>query len=306
MSNNVWKKFFRPPLFILVLLIPMAVLLLVFGLSDTFQNTALAYLSYLVSAYVLTAVVLNLPKLIRSITRGFWNLPVIQRVSRNKIGHLLLHDITFRGTASIYQGLVVNGAYAAFRGVTAYRYHSIWFASIAVYYLLLGIIRLSLVYHMRRLKRYETPAERERFEWNGYRICGYLMLLLNVGMSGMAVLMIRDNLHYEYPGYIIYWSALYTFYTAIMAAVHVFKFRKLNSPVLSASKAITFTGAMMSVMALQTAMIARFGADNALFRQAANTITGAAVCVSSVAIAVFMIVKGTRKTTKHSASAPQL
>lgn len=170
---------------------------------------------------------------------------------------------------------------------------------------MLGVVRLSLVYHIRHLKQYHHPEARELFEWKGYRICGLLMLLLNTGMSGMTVLMIRDNLHYEYPGYVIYLSAMYTFYTAITATVHVFKFRKFKSPLLSASKAIAFTGAMMSVMALQTAMIAEFGAEEAVFRRIANTITGSVVCVSSVMIAVFMVIRATQNIKKRSARQTQ-
>ena len=248
-------------------------------------------MSYLISAYTLTVSVLSFPKMIRAAKNGFWNLPIIKWMNKRIIGRLLLNDITFRGTASIYQGLAVNTAYAIFRGITAYLYRSDWFAAIAVYYFMLGVVRLSLVYYMQRLKRYENTTEKELFEWKGYRVCGYLMLLLNTGMSGMLILMVRDNLHYEYPGYVIYLSALYTFYTAITATINVFKFRKLKTPILSASKALTFMGAAMSVMALQTAMIARFGADEAAFRQIANTITGSVVCVLSVVIAVYMIVK---------------
>lgn len=299
--KSALKKVFYPPLWVTLLLIPISVLLLVFGLSDSFKATALAYISYLVSAYALTAAALCFPKLIRSVKEGFWNLPVVKHLNRNPIGHLLLNDVAFRGTASIYQGLIVNTVYAIFRGVAAVLYRSVWFAAIAAYYLMLGAVRLSLVYHIRHLKQYHRPEDRELFEWKGYRICGLLMLLLNTGMSGMTVLMIRDNLHYEYPGYVIYLSAMYTFYTAITATVHVFKFRKFKSPLLSASKAIAFTGAMMSVMALQTAMIAEFGAEEAVFRQIANTITGSVVCVSSVMIAVFMVIRATKNIKKRSA-----
>ncbi len=288
------KRIVYPPAWITLPLIPAAGLLLALGFSARFRDTALAYIAYLVSAYALAVAVLALIKWIRSVKKGFWDLPIIQTINRNTIGHRLLNDITFRGTASIYQGLAVNTIYALFRGVTACLYHSVWFGAIAVYYLSLGLVRLSLVYHVRRRKACKGPLEREIFEWKGYRVCGCLMLLLNGGMSGMAALMIRDNLYYEYPGYVIYLSAAYTFYTAITAAVDVFKFRKLKSPLLSASKALALTGAMMSVMALQTAMIARFGAEDAVFRQVANTLTGAVVCVSSVAMAVFMIVRATQ------------
>ncbi len=299
---NKWKglikTIFNPQSWIILLLIPMSTVLLILGLSDRFHGTALAYISYLVSSYTLTVSVWGFSKFIRFVKNGFWKMPFIQKINAHPLGHLLLNDISFRGTASIYQGFVINTLYAIFRGITAYLYHSVWFASIAVYYLFLSMIRLTLVCHVSRLKQYQNPGDQMIFEYKGYRRCGFLMLLLNTGMAGMIVLMVRDNLHYEYPGYIIYLSALYTFYTAIMATVNIFKFRKLKSPILSASKAIAFTGVMMSVMALQTAMIAQFGGDDSVFRQTANTITGTFVCAGSVIIAFYMIYRGTYRINK--------
>jgi len=291
--KEIIKRIFKPQTWIILLLIPISTVLLVLGLSDRFHDTALAYISYLVSSYTLIVSVWGFSKLIHFAANAFWNIRLIQKINAHPLGHLFLNDITFRGTALIYQGFVINTLYATFRGITAYLYHSVWFAAIAIYYLLLGVIRLTLILHVRQLKQYQNSDDKMIFEFKGYRICGFLMLLLNIGMAGMVILMVRDNLHYEYPDYVIYLSALYTFYTAITATINIFKFYKLNSPILSASKAITFTGAMMSIMALQTAMIAQFGEDDSAFRQTANTITGAFVCIGSVIIAFYMIYRGT-------------
>lgn len=296
--KELLKKIFNPPLWIILTLIPISTVLLIFGLSDKYQDTALAYISYLVSSYTLTIAVIGFSKQVGTIKKAFRSLPVIEKINQNKLGNLFLNDIAFRGTASIYQGLVINTLYAVFRGVTAYFFHSVWFASISAYYLFLSIIRLYLALYVRKSKRYGDLAEKTVFEFKGYRICGVLMLLLNSAMAGMTVLMIRDNLHFDYPGYVIYLSAMYTFYSAITATVNIFKYRKLKSPILSASKVISFTGAAMSVMALQTAMIARFGEDDYAFRQTANTVTGSVVCVGSVIIAFFMIFRGTYNIKK--------
>lgn len=293
------KRIFNPPIWILLPLIPISTVLLIFGLSESFKDSAVAYISYLVSSYTLAAAIIRLPKLIRLIKSKLLKLPFIEKINRYKLGHLFLNDIAFRETASIYQGLVANTLYAIFRGITAFLFHSVWFGAISAYYFFLCIIRLFLVLYVRRLKQHRTDlGEQMIFEFKGYRFCGFLMLLLNSAMAGMAVLMIRDNLHYEYPGYVIYFSALYTFYSAITATVNIFRFRKLKSPILSASKAITFTGAAMSVMALQTAMIARFGGDDPIFQRTANTITGSVVCFGSVIIAFILIIRGTYNIKK--------
>lgn len=56
--------------------------------------------------------------------------------------------------------------------------------------------------------------------------------------------------------------------------MNLVKFRKVGNPILSASKAISFAGALMSVLALQTAMISRFGEGDEYFRMKMNIITG--------------------------------
>lgn len=288
------KRIFNPPFWIILPLILISTLLLTFGFSEKYSGSAIAYVSYLVSSYTLVTVICALPKLFRSIKSRLRNSHIIEKINSHKLGYLFLNDIAFRGRASIYQGLLINSLYAVFRGITACIFQSVWFGAIAVYYLFLSIIRLFLVLYVRRSERFQGDYDgRMIFEFKGYRICGFLILLLNSAMAGMAVLMIRDNLHYEYPGYVIYLSAMYTFYSAITATVNIFKFRRLKSPILSASKAAAFTGAMMSVLALQTSMIAQFGGDDPAFRQIANTITGTVVCLGSVIIAFFMIFRGT-------------
>lgn len=64
------------------------------------------------------------------------------------------------------------------------------------------------------------------------------MILLFVG--GMIVLMVRTNSGFTYPGYIIYLSALYTFYTMITVVVNVVKFRKSGSPYFVCCQNIEF------------------------------------------------------------------
>lgn len=118
------------------------------------------------------------------------------------------------------------------------------------------------------------------------------MFLLNVAMGAMIVQMIWKNEGYEYPGYVIYLSAMYAFYSFISAIINLVKFRKIGNPILSASKVINFAGTLMSVLALQTAMISRFGEGDEYFRMKMNMITGSCVLIITVFMAVYLIVRG--------------
>ena len=89
----------------------------------------------------------------------------------------------------------------------------------------------------------------------------------------------------------IYLSALYTFYTIILAIVNLVTFRKLGSPILSAAKVLSFVAALMSLLGLQTAMISQFSTEGEAFRRRMNAITGGAVWFSVILIAVYMLLR---------------
>ena len=114
-------------------------------------------------------------------------------------------------------------------------------------------------------------------------------------MGGMIFLVIQENSAYQYPGYIIYLSAMYTFYTIVLAIINLFKYRKLGSPILSAAKILNFVSAMMSVFGLQTAMIAHFSTEGETFRKLMNTITGSFVYGIVILIALYMLFFGLKR-----------
>ena len=91
--------------------------------------------------------------------------------------------------------------------MAAIRYASVWFLSMVVYYLVLGGLRAYLIVCYRR-----RTLELER---RCYHATAWLLFLLNIPMGGMIVLMVRTDSGFSYPGYIIYLSALYTFYPII-------------------------------------------------------------------------------------------
>ncbi len=295
---TVIKRLLTPPSIVTILLIPISAVMLIIAFSEKYNHTPLAYAAYLLSAYTLTVAVIMTVKLIKSIKKeSLYNLPLI---SKSKIGQMYISDKSFRREFSIYQGLAVNALYVVFRTVTSILYDSVWFGAMAGYYFFLTMIRLSLTRSIRKSKQIPSEVEKMTFEYRAYLRCALLMLLLNIGIAGMMVLMVRDNRHYTYPGYVIYAQAAYTFYTAVTAVVNLCKYRKIGSPILSASKAVSLIGTAMSVMALQSAMLVQFGDENSTFRQTMNTATGSAVTVLAMVITVYMIIHALRQLKKSN------
>ena len=214
---------------------------------------------------------------------------IAQKAAASKIMGRYRTDLAFRGSISIYQGMAINFFYVVFRIAAGIRYASVWFISMAVYYLALGGLRCYLIVCYRR----RDPA----LEHRCYHTTAWLLFLLNIPMGGMIVLMVRTNSGFSYPGSIIYLSALYTFYAMTVSVINLVRFRKLGSPILSAAKVLNFISAMMSILGLQTAMISRFSENGESFRKMMNTITGGFVYGIDILIAVIML-RRSRKTRK--------
>lgn len=251
-----------------------------------------AYFAYLMSAYALAVDVAALPGLRTFLKKRAAHFKshgrVLAALRKTTLGRQYLDNPLFRGRVSLYQGMAVNFLYTVFRAVTGVWYGSAWFLSIAAYHFLLGMFRAYLAFRYRRVPAGEAAFP---YEVRSYKTVGELLLLLNIPMSGMVVLTVKDNSGFQYPGVVIYLSALYTLYMAVMAVINLVKIRRLKSPILLAGKILHFVSAAMSVLGLQTAMISRFGKGDGSFRQQMNTITGAVVCALAVGAGVFMIVK---------------
>lgn len=201
-------------------------------------------------------------------------------------------DVSFGMHLSLRKSLALNFCYAAMKLALGIYYQSVWFATLAVYYLLLAVVRLRLVrYSGRKEFGADLPAE-----WRQYRFCGGVLLLLNLALGGVVMLVVYRNERFHYAGYLIYVMAMYAFYCMVMAVRNVVRYRKFHSPVMSAAKALNFATALVSMLALETAMLEQFGEnDGESFRVIMTGCTGIAVCLLILGMAIYMIRSANRE-----------
>lgn len=199
-----------------------------------------------------------------------------------------LNEARSRTQASLYMGLAINVFYILLElGMGLYA-RSAWFVALAVYFSLLAGMRYLLVRRGGEKRGPETELRR-------YRACGVLLLVMNQTLMGIVFLMVRYGRGFKYPGYFNYAMAAYAFYAVISAAVRLGKARRYDSPILSAARIIRFVAALVSILALETALIDQFGEPGEeQFRSVMTAATGAGVCLTVIIIAVYMIVKSTK------------
>lgn len=271
--------------------VPLSAALIYIFANGENKSTA-AYIVYLLSAYCLVSWIVSAKNVIRQIkvikARLTYKGRISEKLRSSKLICRYLDSRHFRGEAGIYISLAADTLYTVFRAVTGMIYGSVWFLSLAAYHAVLGLIRVYLAFSYRKEERTATK-ERKISAYRCYRKTGIMLFFLNIPMGGITLLMIHTNSAFRYPGYIIYLSAMYTFYTAITAVMNIVRYRRLGDPVLSAAKAVNLVSSAMSVLGLQTAMIAVFSEQGEDFRRIMNTATGTGVFVITVSVAIYMI-----------------
>lgn len=283
------RIFFPPPIPTLLISIP-SYMLVIYALAGETVNPTLAYVSYLLSAYALVITITGITGAVRFIQKGIQQNPFARKVLEIPVVGRYLTEDTFRAQVALYQGFLINLFYAGVKLFSGIYYHSVWFGTLAVYYIMIAIMRFSLLHHVHRGRKNKVS------EWRRYRLCGIVLLFMNAALAGIVILAVHQNSVFEYPGMLIYIMALYTFYATITAVWNVIKFRRYGSPILSAAKGINLTAAMVSMLSLETAMLTQFGAaDDAGFRQMMTALTGAGVCVVVTGMAVYMIVHAAKR-----------
>lgn len=283
-----WKKMGKhiifPHIAIMLMLIPVAAALLVYSFVFIGTESIAAYISYVFAFYTLTIWCLKMPKLIRSL-KAFKD--------GNKYARLWQNDARLRVNVSLYGSLLLNTAYAAFQLGLGFCHASLWYFSMAGYYISLAIMRFFLVRHTSRHK----PGERMQQELIKYRNCGIIFFVMNLALSVMIFFMVYWNKSFRHHEITTIAMAAYTFTSFTLAIINVVKYRKYNSPVFSASKAINLAAACVSMLTLESTMLTTFddGTMGLSGRRIMLGVSGGAISLFIVAMAVWMIVQGNKK-----------
>ena len=196
----------------------------------------------------------------------------------------------------LYSGALLNAVFAVFKIVTGIMYRSSWFLAAGIYFLIFLAVRMHVInLDLKVIKGGESPDHEK--EWTFYGRIGWLMFLMDIGLSGIVVQVVKMNEANTYPGVVIYLIALYAFYRYATALIRILKGRHDERPYLSAARSIDMSFAVTEIFTLQVAMLAQFGEGRDY--RAANIVTGTVVALIVAALAIDMIVR----SRKHLRSA---
>lgn len=284
--KEAWQKFLRwriwrphPVLIVLLAAVSGGGLFWVF--TGGREESVPAYFVYAVSAYALMVLVIAAPKGIRGGKRFLHTNPLIKP---------LVEDENKRFLLELFRNQIVNLGYGGFKLVSGILCRSTWIWADGLYNLVQGIIQLLQITQHRR----HLPMEKQ---WKSYRLCGGLILVMHLTMTGVVFQMIRGQAE-EYPGYMIFATAAFAFYKLISAFIDVAKDRRHKSPVDSSVRMLNLTQALFSLFSLQVALLHAFD-DGTVDAVLMNSLTGIGVCLLVLGTGVYMIRRANRELQRR-------
>lgn len=277
-DNKFIKGLLFPHMAIMWILLVVTIIFMACSVVMLGAESPVTIVSYVLSAYTLIVWCFRIPQIIQY-------FKTVRNV--NKFVIRWLEDTQFRIKTTLYISLLLNTAYAIMQLCMGMIHRSFWFSSLAVYYSLLVVMRLSLACFTTRHK----PGEQMELEIRRYRACGIVFLVMNLALSLMVFFMVYWNRTFYHHEITTITMAAYTFTSLTLAIINVIRYRKYNSPVYSATKAISLAASCVSMLTLESTMLTVFndGTMTMTARRVMLGCTGGVICAFIIAMAVVMI-----------------
>ena len=233
---------------------------------------------YGLSAYLLLTLCVKLPTGVKNL--GCW-------LEQHPKLLVVLHNEELKFAGKLYLEQFINFAYGIFKIVSGVIIGSAWIGCDGIYNLVQALIQLFQILHRRK-----TGTLRQ--QWNAYRFCGFLILLMHLSLIGIVFQMVNWNRVEESGEIMIIATALFAFYKFISSFVDLAKDRKHTHPVDSSVRMLELSQAIFAIFSLQAGMLHTFGTGES-WEHYLNLAVGCAVCLLTVSMGIYMILRANRE-----------
>lgn len=292
--REIGKKLLVPPTWVVTILTVLCAVALISIFANGWEMSLMAYVSYAVSFYTLTVLCIVcwrvVPQYVRAVKSGMHEIPCLDRY---------MTDAVYKSNVGLYRSLGINLIYIVVNAISGYVYQTYWFVIFAIYYAIIALMRFLLVRYVTK----NPIGSNHMAELKRARLCAYILMTVNLALSGAVLMMVYFDRGFHYQGFLIYVIALYTFYITTTAIMDMVKYRKYKSPILSITKVIKMASALFSMLFLETAMFAQFGAETSPeTKRIMIMATGAGISVAVVTMAVYMIIQTSREIRQYNSN----
>lgn len=148
--------------------------------------------------------------------------------------------------------LAVTLIFALYNGFLGIQHSSLWYGTICIYYILLVLLRGSIIIAAKRIDQYEAQ---EAARTKAFLAISFLLLILNVSLIVPVSMMVRQQKPVSMILIPAIAMAAYTTYKVTMASVN-FRKRKVSADSLVwLLRTISFMDALVSILTLQNTLI---------------------------------------------------
>ena len=273
-----WKKIFPFPVWAVVLLFAACCAGLVWVFMNGFELWWPSYILYGLSAYSLTALCIKLLAAARMEKAWLKNHPKMEGLLKNKELHFKL---------KLYFEQFINFAYGIFKIISGVIVGSAWIGADGIYNFVQALIQLFQI--LRRKK----PGMMKN-QWKSYRLCGFLILLMHLTLTGIVFQMVNWHRVEESGEIMIIATAAFAFYKFISAFVDLAKDRKHKHPIDSSVRMLEFSQAIFAIFSLQAGLLHTFGTGES-WEHLLNLTVGCVVCLLTAAMGIYMIRRANRE-----------
>ncbi len=287
--RHVWRQLRNPPNWIAVLVVgsafivcPLLVLSLIFSDRDIMYVVVAWTLCVILTVYAVTVVVNGIIKLRRK---------ALKMADRYAFTRNLFKNYEFRTLVFGVWAFLCNAGYTVFLLVMAFKYRSVWYGTIGIYYILLLIARGGvLIQNTKDERKYRYDYQKLQMEKVGtYRYCGVMMLVLSFALAVSVIELIVDASGFRHGVWLIFVHGGVSLYKIIAAIYHFVRSTKHDDLVVRSVRYINSAVTLMSILCLQTSIVAAFPPKGVGVAWV-NGITGALVCAVTLALGVYMVV----------------
>ena len=207
-----------------------------------------------------------------------------------KLTNKMLEDDEYKLLVYSTIGFFINVIYVSFHLIVGILGRSIWYIAISAYYIVLVITKLYILNNFRK------HSKDLKIALKTYKNTGIMLNLLTLALSGIIVLIIKQNRSFKYAGLTIFAVALYTFYKITSAIIQTIKERNNSNLYVRAIRNINLVNAFYSILVLQVAMFQAFGNGN--IYNTANALTGGVIAVIMFIISFTMLIRSSKLRSK--------
>ena len=198
-------------------------------------------------------------------------------------------DYDFKTVTAAFGSLFVTALFALYNGFLGVYHASLWHGSICVYYLVLVILRTTVIAAGKKTERMEEP---NRVQTKVYVASAVLLLLLNLCLVVPVSLMVVQQKPVHMTLIPAIAMAAYTTYKVIMASVHLKRRKRSSDRLVRLLRTISFIDALVSVLTLQNTLIMVNMKSESSEMLTLSAITSAAIMLAVLALSVAAMIRG--------------